>query len=146
MVAGSAERSASPAGLESVVLHSNTVIPDLRQHAGLHVVEIVAVECPSTRIVGVESDPHPCGVGHDQHGIAHGTMERPAVDRDHLERVAVQVDRWFSSTEFRKELDRRMRSTKFLKDMEGCGAIGQPYSPHDAYREFCAVFLPHLDA
>jgi predicted nucleotidyltransferase component of viral defense system len=25
----------------------------------------------------------------------------------------------FSSTEFRKELDRRMRSTKFLKDMEG---------------------------
>jgi predicted nucleotidyltransferase component of viral defense system len=52
----------------------------------------------------------------------------------------------FSSSEFRKELDRRMRSTKFLKDMEGYLAIGQPYSPHDAYREFCAVFLPHLDA
>jgi len=52
----------------------------------------------------------------------------------------------FSSTEFRKELDRRMRSTKFLKDMEGYLAIGQSYSPRDAYREFCAVFLPHLDA
>jgi len=52
----------------------------------------------------------------------------------------------FSSSEFRKELDRRMRSTKFLKDMEGYLAIGQPYSPHDAYREFCAVFLPYLDA
>jgi predicted nucleotidyltransferase component of viral defense system len=52
----------------------------------------------------------------------------------------------FSSSEFRKELDRRMRSTKFLKDMEGYLAIGQPYSLHDAYREFCAVFLPHLDA
>ena len=52
----------------------------------------------------------------------------------------------FSSTEFRKELDRRMRSAKFLKDMEGYLAIGQPYSPHDAHREFCTVFLPHLDA
>jgi hypothetical protein len=52
----------------------------------------------------------------------------------------------FSSTECRKELDRRMRSTKFLRDMEGYLAIGQPPSPHDAYQEFCAVFLPHLDA
>ena len=39
-----------------------------------------------------------------------------------------------------------MRSAKFLKDMEGYLAIGQPYSPHDAHREFCTVFLPHLDA
>jgi hypothetical protein len=26
------------------------------------------------RIVGVEGDPHPCGVGDDQHGIAHGVI------------------------------------------------------------------------
>jgi len=50
------------------------------------------VECPTAGIVGIEGDPHPCP-RHDQHGIAHGTLERPAVDRDHLERVAVQVDR-----------------------------------------------------
>src|SRR5712672_2986500 len=82
-----------PAGLRSVVSRSNPVIPDLGHHASLHVVEIVAVECPSTRIVGVEGYPHPCAPGHDEHGITHGTLDTPAVDRDHLECMAVQMHR-----------------------------------------------------
>jgi hypothetical protein len=42
-------------------------------------VEIVAVECPPTRIVGVEGDTNPSTFGHDQHGIAHGALDRAAL-------------------------------------------------------------------
>src|SRR6267378_2850307 len=85
-----ASRSCEP---RSVVSRGNSLIPHLCHHASLHMVEIVAVECPPARIVGVEGDPHPSWPGHDQHGIAHGALDRPPVDRDYLECVAVQMDR-----------------------------------------------------
>jgi hypothetical protein len=61
--AGLAERCASTAALASKVLHGNSAIPDLRHHAGLHVVEIVTVKRPTLGIVGVEGDPHLCAPG-----------------------------------------------------------------------------------
>src|ERR1700680_3292226 len=73
--------------------HGYSLIPELHQHAGHHVVEVVAVERPSSWIVGVEcdtdADHHRC----DPHGVADGALNRPAIDRDHLKRVAVQMDR-----------------------------------------------------
>jgi len=50
----------------------------------------------------------------------------------------------FSATKVKAELDRRMTSTKFLKDMEGYLPIGQMYSPREAYHAFCDFYLPHL--
>lgn len=50
----------------------------------------------------------------------------------------------FSADNVRSELERRMRSRKFLSDMEGYLPAGQSYSPQTAHEEFCAVFLPHL--
>lgn len=50
----------------------------------------------------------------------------------------------FDAANIRKELERRMSSNKFLKDMDGYLAAGQTYSPHAAYQQFCEVFLPHL--
>lgn len=50
----------------------------------------------------------------------------------------------FAAADIQKELERRMNSNKFLKDMEGYLAAGQTYSPHMAYQQFCEVFLPHL--
>ena len=51
----------------------------------------------------------------------------------------------FSANEFRRELERRMSSRKFLQDMGGFLPLGQRYSPQEAFTDFCAVFLPHLD-
>lgn len=50
----------------------------------------------------------------------------------------------FSRDEFAAELARRMKSEKFLRDMDGFLPVGQTYDPHLAYREFCQVYLPHL--
>ncbi len=50
----------------------------------------------------------------------------------------------FSATSIRSELERRMRSRKFLRDMDGYLAAGRAYSPQDAFAQFCEVFLPHL--
>src|SRR5712671_222164 len=78
--------------LRSVVSRSNSLIPHLGHHAGLHVVEIVAVESPTTRIIGVEGDPHPSRPGHDQHGVAHGIAPRPVSDN----RIARRLSHWFA--------------------------------------------------
>ena len=37
--------------------HGYSLIPELHQHASHHVVEVVAVERPSSWVVGVECDP-----------------------------------------------------------------------------------------
>jgi predicted nucleotidyltransferase component of viral defense system len=50
----------------------------------------------------------------------------------------------FSAAKVKAELDRRMTSVKFLKDMDGYLPIGRTYSPEVAYRAFCDVYLPHL--
>lgn len=52
----------------------------------------------------------------------------------------------FSAAEVRRELARRMRSKKFLSDMEGYLPVGRAYSPQEAHGEICEVFLPHLDS
>lgn len=51
----------------------------------------------------------------------------------------------FSSAEVRRELERRMKSRKFLNDMNGYLPVGYSYSPQQAFDEFNSVFLPHLD-
>lgn len=50
----------------------------------------------------------------------------------------------FSAEDVRAELARRMKSRKFLSDMDGVLPVGREYSPHRAHEEFCEVFLPHL--
>lgn len=55
-----------------------------------------------------------------------------------------QENSLFSAAKVKAELDRRMTSTKFLKDMEGYLPIGRVYSPQDAYHAFCDFYLPHL--
>ncbi|CAN5522334.1 hypothetical protein BH09PSE5_BH09PSE5_37180 [soil metagenome] len=52
----------------------------------------------------------------------------------------------FAAAEVRAELERRMRSRKFLGDMEGFLPKGQAYDPRQACATFFEVFLPHLDA
>ena len=52
----------------------------------------------------------------------------------------------FSGDNYRQELARRMRSPKFLRDMEGYLPAGRLYDPHLAHREFIKIFLPHIDA
>lgn len=51
----------------------------------------------------------------------------------------------FNAAAVRDELERRMRSRKFVSDMDGFLRHGQFYSPQQACEEFCTVFLPHLD-
>jgi predicted nucleotidyltransferase component of viral defense system len=50
----------------------------------------------------------------------------------------------FSPSAIEAELARRMKSRKFLGDMDGYLASGRTYSPQIAYKHFCQVFLPHL--
>jgi predicted nucleotidyltransferase component of viral defense system len=52
----------------------------------------------------------------------------------------------FSAAYYGLELARRMQSPKFLRDMEGYVPVGRTYDPHLAYREFCEVFLPHINS
>ena len=49
-----------------------------------------------------------------------------------------------SVAKIKAELDRRMTSVKFLKDMDGYLPSGRGYSPEAAYQEFRSVFLPYL--
>lgn len=51
----------------------------------------------------------------------------------------------FSAAEFENELTRRMRSRKFLKDMDDYLPKGRTYDPNLAHRQFLEFFLPHLD-
>lgn len=51
----------------------------------------------------------------------------------------------FTASGVRYELTRRMRSRKFLSDMDGYLPTDFVYDPHVAYNEFCRVFLDHLD-
>src|SRR6266404_1789351 len=53
---------------------------------------VVAVERPSSRVVGVERDSDTTH-RHDQNGVANRALDRPAIDRDHLERMAMQMHR-----------------------------------------------------
>jgi predicted nucleotidyltransferase component of viral defense system len=50
----------------------------------------------------------------------------------------------FSAANIEAELARRMKSRKFLSDMDGYLAHDRTYSPQSAYEQFCQVFLPHL--
>src|ERR1700682_3646275 len=72
--------------------NDNPLISELRHHAGDHVVEIVTVQRPSSRIVGVESNPD-AAHRHHQNGVAYGPLDRSTINCDHLEHVAVQMDR-----------------------------------------------------
>lgn len=55
-------------------------------------------------------------------------------------------DSTFSASSVEQELSRRLKSKKFLRDMDNYLRVGQTYSAEEACEEFCAVFLPHLDA
>src|SRR4029077_13477385 len=125
------EAPARPAGMRRrilVLLESNrdgngssscnALISELRHHAGGLVVEIVTVERPSPGIVGVESDPDTAH-RHDQNSVADGALHRPAVDRDHLESMAMQMHRM-------RQIERLTRSISIrcpLSSMSGvtCG-------------------------
>lgn len=50
----------------------------------------------------------------------------------------------FSKADVESELNRRMKSRKFLLDMDGFLPVGQQYDPVVAHAEFCAVFLPYM--
>ena len=52
----------------------------------------------------------------------------------------------FSAAKLKTEIDRRLTSTKFLKDLDNYLPVGQTYSPHEAAAEFCRVYLPCIDA
>jgi predicted nucleotidyltransferase component of viral defense system len=65
-----------------------------------------------------------------------------AAFRFYMEREGSQ----FSGIQYEKELSRRMQSQKFLRDLDGYLPIGTVYDPELAYRGFCEIFLPHVDA
>jgi len=50
----------------------------------------------------------------------------------------------FSKAQLESELARRMKSRKFLRDMDGYLPVGLNYDPKKAFDEFHAVFMPHL--
>ncbi len=50
----------------------------------------------------------------------------------------------FTLADVQTEMERQMRSRKFLNDMQGYLPVGMRYDPHVAYEDFCRVFLPHL--
>lgn len=50
----------------------------------------------------------------------------------------------FKKAHLEVELARRMKSRKFLRDMDGYLPVGIEYDPKKAYDEFHAVFMPHL--
>jgi len=52
----------------------------------------------------------------------------------------------FKAADVRRELDLRMGSRKFLSDMVGYLPLNRTYAPQQAHKDFCKVFLPHLDA
>jgi hypothetical protein len=56
-----------------------------------------------------------------------------------------QEGRPFKAADFESELARRMRSRKFLKDMDGYLPKGGTYDPKLAHQHFLKFFLPHLD-
>lgn len=56
-----------------------------------------------------------------------------------------QEDSVFSAADVQAELLRRMKSRRFLRDMEGYLPEGRTYDPHLAHDEFCKVILPHID-
>jgi hypothetical protein len=66
------------------------LLPELCRHPGNHMVEVVAVKRPSPRIVGIECDSNTAH-RHDENCVADCTVDLPPVDRNHLERVAVQM-------------------------------------------------------
>src|SRR6201991_2387106 len=68
------------------------LISELRHHTGDHVVEIVTVQRPSSRIVGIKSKPDAAHRQH-QNSVAHGTLDQSPINCGHLEHVAVQMDR-----------------------------------------------------
>src|SRR5882757_10925753 len=68
------------------------LVSELRHHASDHVVEIVTVQRPSSRIVGVESNPD-AAHRHHQNGVAYGPLDWSPINCDHLEHVPVQMDR-----------------------------------------------------
>src|SRR5262245_58761407 len=72
---------------------SNPLIPKFGQHTGYHMIEVVAVERPSTRVVRIKGYSHTAHTWRDQHGVAHRALHRPAIDRDHLECMSVQMHR-----------------------------------------------------
>ena len=63
-----------------------------RKHAGVEVVEQMAVEGPPARIIGVKGDHH-TPARRNQDSVAHCPREALAVDLDDLELVAVQMHR-----------------------------------------------------
>lgn len=52
--------------------------------------------------------------------------------------------RRFTAADAQAELARRMRSQKFLNDMNGYLRAGHSYSPLQAHQDFLTVYLPHL--
>jgi hypothetical protein len=50
----------------------------------------------------------------------------------------------FTAQDVEAEMSRRMRSRKFLNDMDGYLPPNASYDPVAAYDEFRKVFMPHL--
>ena len=69
---------------------AGSVVAQRCKHARVLMVQKVAMKRPPSRIVGVESHGHGRFRRH-QHAVAHGAGKAMAVDRDNLERVAMEV-------------------------------------------------------
>lgn len=68
----------------------------------------------------------------------------PAKVAEAFRHYMAQEGSTFSKENIAMELERRMKSVKFRKDMDGYLATGQSYDIDKAHAEFIEVFLPHL--
>ena len=68
----------------------------------------------------------------------------PAKVAEAFRHYMAQEGSTFRKENIAMELERRMKSVKFRKDMDGYLATGQSYDIDKAHAEFIEVFLPHL--
>src|SRR5947207_12249882 len=73
--------------------HWTLDVPKRRKHAGVEVVEQMAMKRPGSRgVIGIKGDDD-ATPGRDEHSVAHCAGEPVTVDLDDLELVAVQMHR-----------------------------------------------------
>ena len=79
-------------GCAITALRADIPIDERCEHARHQVVEVVAMECPQARIVGVEHDFHG-GLRWHENGVADGSRNIPVIDLHHLKYMPMKVHR-----------------------------------------------------
>jgi hypothetical protein len=77
-------------------------------------------------------------------GQSRGMVDPERVARAFRHYLQQEGSESFSAVDAAAELDRRMRSKKFLSDMNGYLPADFAYDPTQAAEEFRQVFLPHI--